>query len=206
MVLVNFLKASWELQCVENGCDFTTKCIREADLHKSRVHGHELTLMCPFCSPRRQWFQRCSFLRHHIDTIHHGERSYLCNCGYVSATAFNDLRHRATCGQGNRRGNRKTKQHVNEQIELNITGESVFAKYSFSSRIVGEGTFGRVYTVTKADSSSAVKFAIKEVGLKGTDSDAQEHIAKARTEAVVMVRFRHTVTHPAAHLKYCDVS
>lgn len=154
MVLVNFMRATGELHCIENDCGYTTRCIRDMDLHKSRDHGHELTLVSIFCSPRRQWFCHRNFLQDHLDSIHNGKRPYLCECGFVSAKAFADQRHRATCGQGHRCGNRKTKrvrrhpvakqftrafQHVNEQIELNITGESVVMKYAFSEEFLAQG-------------------------------------------------------------------
>ncbi|KAH7698009.1 hypothetical protein AAVH_34902, partial [Aphelenchoides avenae] len=81
--------------------------------------------------------------------------------------------------------------HVNEQIELNITGESVVMKYAFSEEFLAQGAYGTVYTATKADGSTTEKFATKEVGLRGTGQKALEHIAKARTEACTMLRFRH---------------
>lgn len=154
MVLVKFAKATRELHCDENSCDFTTKCIRDMDLHTAHNHGHEVTLVCLFCSPQRQWFGKRQYLHDHLERIHNGKRDYLCGCGYMSAKAFTHLRHRAACEKGKGFGNLKTKQvhpdlmtkkiahafqHVKEQIELNITGESVFARYSFSQRILAEG-------------------------------------------------------------------
>lgn len=55
----------------------------------------------------------------------------------------------------------------------------------------GFSAYGTVYTATKADGSTTEKFATKEVGLRGTGQKALEHIAKARTEACTMLRFRH---------------